>query len=129
MPNLGNAQGELPCKCKWPSWHARLDGSGAGPGTGRPNACLRRGDTLTLFDVATGKQVRQWKAPNPIFTLAFAPDGKSLVSRGQDQVLRLWDVAEGKEIRKFVEQPKPQQAGGFALYRRIGRPNGVLAGR
>jgi WD40 repeat protein len=36
--------------------------------------------------------------------LAWAPDGKTLVSSGQDGVLRFWDPADGKEIRQ-IKQP------------------------
>jgi WD40 repeat protein len=62
--------------------------------------------TLTLWDVGTGRQARQWKA-NPatgVFSLAFSPDRKLMVSIGYDQIVRLWDVAEAKEIRKFTVQ-------------------------
>jgi mono/diheme cytochrome c family protein len=34
--------------------------------------------------------------------LAFAPDGKTFVSCGEDQTLRLWDVATGKEAQRFA---------------------------
>ena len=33
--------------------------------------------------------------------VVFAPDGKSLVSSGNDHLVRLWDAATGKEIRRF----------------------------
>jgi WD40 repeat protein len=34
--------------------------------------------------------------------VSFAPDGKQIVSAGQDGTIRLWDVASGKELRKFL---------------------------
>jgi RNA polymerase sigma factor (sigma-70 family) len=39
-----------------------------------------------------------------VTSIAYAPDGKSLVSTGSDHVARLWDTATGKEIRTFGEQ-------------------------
>jgi WD40 repeat protein len=39
----------------------------------------------------------------PITSVAFAPDGKTLISRSEDQTLRLWDAATGKEIRHIKE--------------------------
>ena len=35
----------------------------------------------------------------PIFSLAYSPDGKSIVSGGMDEKVRLWETATGKEIR------------------------------
>jgi WD40 repeat protein len=36
-----------------------------------------------------------------VINVVFAPDGKSFVSCGNDSMVRLWDTATGKEIRKF----------------------------
>lgn len=38
-----------------------------------------------------------------VMGIAFAPDGKTFVSAGQDHLARLWDTATGKEIRSFGE--------------------------
>jgi WD40 repeat protein len=35
-------------------------------------------------------------------TIAYSPDGKFLLSGGEDQTLKLWDVASGKELRTFI---------------------------
>jgi WD40 repeat protein len=84
---------------------------------------------IRLLDAATGQevrrlsghQVRTYTAPqdpkNPtgflvdsmgagnVTTLAFSPDGKTLASGGWDDMIRLWDVGTGKEVRKFVAHP------------------------
>jgi WD40 repeat protein len=34
----------------------------------------------------------------PVWAVAFSPDGKQGVSAGYDQVLKIWDLATGKQI-------------------------------
>jgi WD40 repeat protein len=62
-----------------------------------------RNETLQLWDVAAGKELRRlrleggWRS-----ALAFAPDGKSLaVALGADQV-GVFDVSSGKGLRRFA---------------------------
>src|SRR5262249_19827252 len=47
--------------------------------------------------------------------VAFGPDGKTLVTAGQDNTIRLWDLASGKEIRRFARPqanaPRPPRKG------------------
>jgi RNA polymerase sigma factor (sigma-70 family) len=59
------------------------------------------GVSARLWDMKTGA-VRyplgqDWLAP--LFKVLFSPDGKSLVSYGQENALRFWDAATGKEVR------------------------------
>ena len=59
--------------------------------------------TLRLWEVATGKEIRSYVGHmGGVNSVAFSPDGKLALSGGDD-TLRLWDVATGKEIRSFVE--------------------------
>jgi RNA polymerase sigma factor (sigma-70 family) len=59
------------------------------------------GKTTRLFDVASGKLLRILPAPsNYVF---FCPDGKTLITTpyGFSPVLRFWDLATGKELRRL----------------------------
>jgi len=59
--------------------------------------------TLRLWDVSTGKEIRSYVGhTGGVNSVAFSPDGKLALSGGDD-TLRLWDVATGKEIQSFVE--------------------------
>ncbi len=60
------------------------------------------GKAIQLFDVNSGKQIRQWECRESVVSLAISPDGKQVVSGHADHVLRLWEFATGKEIRSFA---------------------------
>src|SRR3954466_11748992 len=38
---------------------------------------------------------------DPVYTIAWSPDGKTLVTGGFDNTVRLWDAATRKEIKRF----------------------------
>lgn len=58
--------------------------------------------TIRVWNLADGKQLRQWSHPGPV--LALAPEGGAqggaetrLFSGGQDGVVHVWNPADGKE--------------------------------
>jgi WD40 repeat protein len=49
---------------------------------------------FVVWDVATGKQLVQWRCPDgPIRTLQFDPRGELLLSVDEGGTLRLWNLA------------------------------------
>ncbi|QDT42001.1 Serine/threonine-protein kinase PrkC [Gimesia alba] len=49
-----------------------------------------------------GREFRRLKGHTDVVqSLLFTPDGKQLLSGGQDQTVRLWDIKTGHEIKRF----------------------------
>jgi RNA polymerase sigma factor (sigma-70 family) len=67
---------------------------------GKKIAAVGGGLGFTLWDAATGKEVRQFPNRTAFRGVAFSPDGKLLATAG-DGAGRLWDVASGKELRQM----------------------------
>lgn len=71
--------------------------------------------TARLWEVATGREIRHFDLPRPtenvvirmpyLVPLAVSADGKTLAASDGWEVVRLWDVATGKE-RDLIKKPK-----------------------
>jgi RNA polymerase sigma factor (sigma-70 family) len=58
--------------------------------------------TIHLWEVETGKHVRQFKGfEGRTRALVFTADGRTLVSGGLDNKVRVWDTSTGKEVRQM----------------------------
>jgi WD40 repeat protein len=63
------------------------------------NSHMRGEASVALWEVATGRQVRFWTGhAHVVWSVAFSPDSKRLVSLGGDAVVHVWDIATGKEV-------------------------------
>jgi hypothetical protein len=74
---------------------------------------LSGGSDLDLWDVMTGERLRNFTMPDvtaPAFTAAelavseavFSPDGRTALAAYNYGMLKLWEVASGKELRTFT---------------------------
>jgi len=62
---------------------------------------------LYEWDVATGQEIGRFRGHHAqVGALAFAPDGKTLTSVGNDNTVRVWELATSKELH----QPERQKA-------------------
>ncbi len=69
-------------------------------------ASVLRPNVIQLWDLATGKEIRQLKGPpSGVATLLFSPDGKMLAARGGDHTIHLLDAEKGNEIRQLKGRP------------------------
>jgi WD40 repeat protein/regulator of sirC expression with transglutaminase-like and TPR domain len=54
-------------------------------------------DHVRVYDLATGSVRHRLPHRQGVRSLAFSPDGKTLVTGGDDPVVRLWDVTTGRQ--------------------------------
>ena len=76
---------------------------------GRLVASASMDDSLKLWDVATGRELRTLRESSVYvpqlyesagnFAVAFSPDGTTLAAGSGDHNVKLWDVASGRELR------------------------------
>jgi WD40 repeat protein len=97
----------------------------AGPQTvfiqGKP-AATQTDDTLRMWDVATGKEIRKITLPQKgLVSLAWSPDGRVLATENFDQTISLWEVASGRE-RDRLGKPDPKVKPLPTYYYALARP-------
>jgi WD40 repeat protein len=60
-------------------------------------------EDVCLFEMATGKERCRLRAPNSgNSAMCFSPDSKLLTTNSGDEVIRLWDVVQGKLLRGLI---------------------------
>jgi WD40 repeat protein len=81
-----------------PSGLKRVDAIAFAP-NGRALAVAGAANThaIRLLDVATGQMIARLPVSGAVLSVAFNSDGSMLVSGGTDRVVRLWNVATGKQ--------------------------------
>jgi WD40 repeat protein len=81
-------------------------------------------NTIRMWDLATGKEVRSFKGnSDPVSCLAISPDNRFVLSgsggtwlprRRPGTALRLWDVETGQDLRRFQGYTTPVHSVGFS---------------
>ncbi len=61
---------------------------------------------LSVWDRATGRPLRRWRAHDRVHDIALSPDGKTAAAAGVDKKVSLWDVATGKSLRQLGDEAK-----------------------
>jgi WD40 repeat protein len=88
---------------------------------GKVAACYFEGNTVRLYEVATGKELPALKDPtNPSglttnTALEFSPDGRHLAVRQFDTSIRVWDWAAVRPLAHFNQPPANGAIGGGNL--------------
>jgi len=63
------------------------------------------GDQFIFWEATTGKLIRALDRPNERSLSGLSPDTKTLTTwNRRDYAIRLWDIASGKEIRRFAQE-------------------------
>jgi len=69
---------------------------------GRHALCSGAGGFVTLWDIETGKLVREFKGHTAsVYGVAISGAGRLALSCGRDGTVRVWDVASGNELRRL----------------------------
>jgi len=57
---------------------------------------------LQILNSKTGQALHRFDEPGQVVCLAYSPDGSTLATAGTDQLISLWDVANGRLRAKFT---------------------------
>ena len=91
-----------PCLMTYENSKSAVFGIACSP-DGRTALTANDDGTLTLWELATGRQLRTFRGhTGRALCVAFSPDGRTALSGSLDHTLKLWDVESGNLVRTFT---------------------------
>ncbi|BAG03646.1 hypothetical protein [Microcystis aeruginosa] len=81
---------------------------------GKTLVSVSRDNTIKLWNVETGEEIRTLKGHDGVQSVNFSPDGKTLVSGSWDNTIKLWNVETGEEIRTLKGHNGPVNSVNFS---------------
>src|SRR5262249_5864545 len=69
---------------------------------------------VTVWDATSGQSVQQFTSPSPVNAIVFSPDGKAILTGGEDGATRVWDRKSGQERRTLLGHAAKVDAVGFS---------------
>jgi WD40 repeat protein len=70
----------------------------------------RTGPAASLWDLEKGSHLRNVPCSGRALAVAFGPDGKTVVTAGDDRTVRRWSTATGREVGKPMSHTGPIRA-------------------
>jgi eukaryotic-like serine/threonine-protein kinase len=91
-----------PCLMTYENAKSAVFGIACSP-DGRTALTANDDGTLTLWELATGRQLRTFRGHSGrVICVVFSPDGRTALSGSADHSLKLWDVENGNLVRTFT---------------------------
>jgi WD40 repeat protein len=71
---------------------------------------------IYIWSVETRKVIKTITLSEQPMTVRFTPDGKSLISGGPDNKIHVWDVAQGRLLGSFLNEPANEDVRDIAVF-------------
>jgi WD40 repeat protein/serine/threonine protein kinase len=84
------------------------------PLNGNIIATANENGTVSLWDVATREVIYNLELGAPVNSVAFRPDGRTLLTASDDGITTIWDVESGARLKTFTANQEPVNSADFS---------------